>query len=157
MENIEQPIGVQATNEQTATQPVTAPIAQDASSQSQITIDQLVNLCIEKGASDIHFRESGRVALRVGGKIIFIENVDVLSKEDTENMIKAMISDESGREKLEKNKEIDFSYAHTNGVNFRVNVFHQKGKLAGVMRMISKNITSMEELKIPILLKLITL
>ena len=115
----------------------------------KITLDQLVNLCIEKEASDVHFREGGRVALRVGGKIIFVENVDVLSKEDTEAMVDKMIPSEKEKKRLESEREIDFSYTHTNGVNFRVNAFYQRGKLAGVMRMISKHVPTLEELGIP--------
>ncbi|MFH1012337.1 MAG: hypothetical protein V1760_01175, partial [Candidatus Peregrinibacteria bacterium] len=38
----------------------------------KVTLDQLVNLCVEKEASDVHFGEGDRVALRVGGKIVFI-------------------------------------------------------------------------------------
>lgn len=132
----------------------TAPVAQAATPASKqaapkITLDQLVNLCIEKEASDVHFREGGRVALRVGGKIIFVENVDVLSKEDTEAMVSAMIPTEKEKKRLESEREIDFSYTHPNGVNFRVNAFYQRGKLAGVMRMISKHVSSLEELGIP--------
>ena len=115
----------------------------------KITLDQLVNLCIEKEASDVHFREGGRVALRVGGKVIFVENVDVLSKEDTEAMVDKMIPSEKEKKRLESEREIDFSYTHTNGVNFRVNAFYQRGKLAGVMRMISKHVPTLEELGIP--------
>ncbi len=116
--------------------------APETSATSKITLSQLVNLCMEKEASDVHFREGGRLALRVGGKIIFIENVDVLSKEDTEAMINELIT-------TEEEREIDFSYTHTNGVNFRVNIFYQRGKLAGVMRMISKHVPSLEELGVP--------
>ncbi|MCK5616499.1 PilT/PilU family type 4a pilus ATPase [Candidatus Pacearchaeota archaeon] len=119
----------------------------------KITLDQLVNLCIEKGASDVHFREGSRVALRVGGKIIFIENIEALTKEDTEAMLDLMISSEEEGTRLEKDREIDFSFTHANGVNFRVNAFYQKGKLACVMRMISKNIPTLEELGIPEVMK----
>lgn len=118
-------------------------------SAPQIILDQLIDLCIEKEASDIHFREDSRIALRVGGRIIFIENAEKLSKEEVEMIIHAMIPDKGERDKLEINREIDFSYTHKNGINFRVNVFYQKGKLAGVMRMISKNIPTLEELKVP--------
>lgn len=141
------------------TQPVITPTPQAVDPQAQalsenpsdlkITLDQLVNLCIEKGASDVHFREGARVALRVGGKIIFIENTDALTKEDTEAMLNSMISSEEEQVKLENEREIDFSFTHANGVNFRVNAFYQKGKLACVMRMISKNIPTLEELGIP--------
>lgn len=108
-----------------------------------------MNLCMEKGASDAHFREGGRVALRVGGRFIFIESSSVLTKEDTEAMVAGLLPNPDERERFENERELDFSYTHTNGVNFRVNVFYQRGKMAGVMRMISKHIPTLEELGIP--------
>ncbi|MBI5421950.1 PilT/PilU family type 4a pilus ATPase [Candidatus Peregrinibacteria bacterium] len=117
------------------------------------TLNQLVNLCIEKEASDIHFREGGKLALRVGGKIVFIENADPLSREDAKAMVDALLPNLDERARFEKDRESDFSYTHTNAVNFRVNLFYQQGKLAGVMRMISKHVLSMDELGIPESLK----
>lgn len=141
-----------------AAQPVVETVQTDVAAAAsagvaRISLDQLVNLCIEKEASDAHFREGGRVALRVGGKIIFIENVEGLSKEDTEAMVNEMLPSEEERKFLESEREIDFSYTHKNGVNFRVNVFYQRGKLAGVMRMISKHIPTLEELGVPEVMK----
>jgi twitching motility protein PilT len=126
-----------------------APIQQDAAVKPRITLDQLVNLAIEKEASDIHFGEMSRVALRVGGKLVFIENLESLSKSETEDMIFKMIQSEDEIKRLERVREIDFSYTHTSGVSFRVSVFYQRGRLTAVMRMISKHLLSMDELGIP--------
>jgi twitching motility protein PilT len=117
--------------------------------KAKITLDQLVDLCIEKEASDIHFGEGSRVALRVGGKIVFIENIDVLSKEEADTMINSMLSTKDEINRLEQMREIDFSYTHQSGVSFRVNVFYQRGRLKAVMRMISKHLPTMDELGIP--------
>lgn len=117
--------------------------------QPKVTLDQLINLCIEKEASDIHFGEGSRVALRVEGKIVFIENIEVLSKNDTEAMIFSIIQNDDERQRLERVREIDLSYTHSSGVNFRVNVFYQRGMLSASMRMISKHLSSMEEIGIP--------
>jgi twitching motility protein PilT len=117
--------------------------------QAKITLDQLVDLCIEKEASDIHFGEGGRVALRVEGKIVFIENIEALTKEDADEMIFSMIESEDEKRRLEQAREIDFSYTHKSGVSFRVNVFYQRGRLKAIMRMISKHLPTMDELGIP--------
>jgi len=120
-----------------------------APSERRITLNQLVNLCIEKEASDIHFREGGKLALRVGGKIVFIENIDKLSKDEAKGMVDELIPDPEEKRRFNTLHEIDFSFTHTNGVNFRVNLFTQKGKLAGVMRMISKHVQTLDELGVP--------
>lgn len=132
---------------------VSASVGNATASNGHITLDQLVNLCIEKEASDIHFREGSKLAIRVGGKIVFIENVDRLSREEARGMMVSLLSTEEEQARFEKERDIDFSYTHTNGVNFRVNLFYQKGKLAGVMRMISKHVPTMDELGVPDMLK----
>jgi twitching motility protein PilT len=116
---------------------------------SAITLDQLVNLAIEKEASDIHFGEGSKVALRVGGQFVFIENMEALSKKNADEMIFSMFTLEDEKKRLERVREIDFSFQHSSGVSFRVNVFYQRGRLSAVMRMISKHLPSMEELGIP--------
>jgi len=60
-----------------------------------------------------------------------------------------MLATEEEKKRLERVREIDFSYTHSTGVNFRVNLFYQQGKLSVVMRMISKHVPTMEELGIP--------
>lgn len=131
----------------TAVSPAT--IGSSVNPERRITLNQLVNLCIEKEASDIHFREGGKLALRVGGKIVFIENVDKLSRDEAKGMMEELLPDPEERRRFNTLHEIDFSYTHTNGVNFRVNLFTQKGKLAGVMRMISKHVPTLDELGVP--------
>lgn len=118
-----------------------------------ITLDQLVTIAIEQDASDIHFTENGRVALRIGGKFVFIENIERLPSADTQAMIEIMLPTEAERKRLQTMRELDFSYIHTSGVSFRVNLFYSRGNLSTVMRMISKHVPSMEELGIPQIMK----
>jgi len=127
----------------------TSPVNQAKTQTSRITLDQLVGLCIEEEASDIHFGTGSRVALKVGGRIVFIENIEKLTKDEAESMIYGMLSDKEDKERLLAQKELDFSYTHGSGVSFRVNAYFQRGNLAAVMRMISKNLPTMEELGIP--------
>jgi twitching motility protein PilT len=118
-----------------------------------ITLDQLVNLAIEQNASDIHFGEGSRVALRKEGKFVFIENVAELSKEEVEAMINEMVTDVAERRRLETVRELDFSYVHSTGVSFRVNAYYSQGQLKASMRMISKHLPSVDEIGIPEVMK----
>ena len=129
--------------------PVIPAVTPQAPVASKINLDQLVNLCVEKEASDIHFGESSRVALRVSGKLVFIENIPSLTHENANEMILSMLTNEDEKKRLERVREIDLSYTHVNGVGFRVNIFYKHGKLAAVMRMISKHVSTMEDLGTP--------
>ena len=131
-------------------------VAQTATEQEKdpgITLDQLVSIAIEQDASDIHFGEDGRIALRVGGKFVFVENVDHLSKQEAEAMVKEMLPGEAERKRLMMLREMDFSYIHSTGVSFRVNIYFSRGKLMGAMRMISKHLPKMSDLGIPEVMK----
>ncbi len=118
-----------------------------------ITLDQLVSIAIEQDASDIHFGEGSRIALRVGGKFVFVENVDTLSKDAADAMIKEMIPGEPEQKRFQTLREMDFSYIHSTGVSFRVNIYFSRGRLTGSMRMISKHLPKMDELGIPEVMK----
>lgn len=117
--------------------------------KQRISLDQLVDLAIEKEASDIHFGEDSRIALRVGGQIMFIENIESLDKEESDEMIFEMLKNKEEKDTLQCNREVDFSYTHKSGVSFRVNIFYQRGKLKVVMRMIAKHTPNMDELGVP--------
>lgn len=120
---------------------------------ASITLDQLVGIAIEQDASDIHFGDGSRIALRVGGKFVFVENVERLSKSDMEAMVKEMLPGEAERKRLNTLREMDFSYIHSTGVSFRVNVYFSRDKLNASMRMISKHLPKMEALGIPEVMK----
>lgn len=122
-------------------------------STSEITLDQLVNIAIEQDASDIHFSEGGRIALRIGGNFLFVENVETLSRQDAQAMIHEMLPGKAEQERFEKMRDMDFSYIHSSGVSFRVNIYYSRGHLAGAMRMISKHLPTMDELGIPAVMK----
>ena len=49
-------------------------------------------------------------------------------------------------------KEMDFSYDYEGKARFRVNVYYQKGVVASALRLIPKNITSIDGLNLPVLL-----
>ncbi len=118
-----------------------------------ITLDHLVSIAIEQDASDIHFGEGSRISLRVGGKFVFVENVDMLTKEDMDAMVKEMLPGEAERKRLQTLRELDFSYIHSSGVSFRVNVYYSRERLTASMRMISKHLPKMGELGIPEVMK----
>lgn len=145
---LNQEVAQPAVTEEAVNQPTPVPEA-----SAGITLDQLVGIAIEQDASDIHFGEGSRVALRVGGKFVFIENIDKLSKADAEAIVKSMLPGEAEQKRLQTLREMDFSHIHSSGVSFRVNIYYSRGKLTGSMRMISKHLPKMDELGIPEVMK----
>ncbi len=98
-------------------------------------------------ASDIHILVGYPPMLRVSGKLQMISGQSVLSESQASELLFAVCSAEQ-KEILLANKEVDFSYVAATG-RFRVNLYHQRGGVAGAFRYIPDKIRSIEELGLP--------
>lgn len=111
-------------------------------------IQQLLQLVIDKKASDLHLVVGIPPALRVDGELIRVSNEPPLSKEEAERIIKGVLNAEQ-LERVTVNKDIDFSLAFSQDARFRVNVYYQKGGIAAAFRRIPLKIPTIDELKLP--------
>jgi twitching motility protein PilT len=59
------------------------------------------------------------------------------------------IMDEKKQRNFEERKDLDFSFSLSGQGRFRVNVFQQRGSVGGVMRTISEEVMSFEDLGLP--------
>lgn len=100
-----------------------------------------------KEASDIHLIVGFPPMLRVSGVLLPIEGHVVLNHEETKKLIYSTLSSDQ-KDIYETNKEIDYSLATTVG-RFRVNVYMQKGTIAGAFRLIPQKIKTISELGLP--------
>jgi twitching motility protein PilT len=113
-------------------------------------IKYLLEMAIEKGASDLHLTAGYPPILRISGSL-FPLKYPSLSSQDSKNLAFCLMTDEQ-RERFLKEKEIDFSYNFENKFRFRVNVFFQKGCVSVALRLIPNKIRTIEELNLlPIL------
>ncbi len=72
---------------------------------------------------------------------------DVLTSQDTEEMVLQLLNKERQNE-LEKKGEVDFSFG-ADGGRYRANIYKQSGKYSMALRVISTSIPSMEVLGLP--------
>lgn len=114
-------------------------------------IDGIIMEAMRTNASDIHLTVGLPPILRINGKLTHYGST-ALTPRDTVGLIKEMISDSEFKKFLTKG-EIDLSYSYKDMVRFRINVFKQRGNCAVAMRTVSDKIPSMEELKLPPILK----
>ena len=113
-----------------------------------VNIQDLLNITIEKKASDLHLIAHNQPCLRVDGELLFLGTEEVLSEESVRELIFEMLTDEQ-KELLVNNKEIDFSFDLAERGRFRVNVYNQKGSLAAALRFIPAELKSIDELGLP--------
>lgn len=110
-------------------------------------LKDLLMLCIQKKASDLHLTENTPPVLRIDGRLTLIK-APPLTREDTKKMIYSFLTDEQ-KEKFEKNLELDLSLALPGLDRFRVNVHIQKGSVEAAFRRIPLTVPAMEELGLP--------
>ena len=110
-------------------------------------IRDLLLLCIEKGASDLHVTENEPPILRIDGRLVRTV-LGVLGKQDLKKMIYSVLSN-SQKEMFERELELDFSLALPGLDRFRVNIHLQKGSVEAAFRRIPLDVPSVEGLGLP--------
>lgn len=111
----------------------------------------LLLLCIESKASDLHLTENEPPILRVHGKLHRAQ-LEIMTKIELKKMIYSVLNN-SQKEMFEKNLELDFSLALPGMDRFRVNVHMQKGSVEAAFRRVPLVIPTFEELRLPAILQ----
>lgn len=123
-----------------------------ATSTSQPRIELLLEEVVKKKASDLHLQVGLPPMLRIDGSLRPVSGADVLTEETLEALIFAILDDDQ-KQILLKDKEFDFSFAFGDLGRFRVNAFHERGNLAGALRLIPNEILTIEQLGLPEIVK----
>ena len=114
-----------------------------------MTLEQLLQLMVQKRASDLHLKAGSQPIIRQNGCLYLLEkNLPFLTEEDIQNIINPLINSDL-KSAYKQNKNIDFSTHFPNIGRVRFCVFSQKGTTRLVGRLISNKIRSFEELKLP--------
>jgi len=119
--------------------------------QSTATLDQLLAHAIRRSASDLLLIVDAPVILRVNGALTTVAG-QVLSAEDTRNLLLPLLTAPQ-YEELQRNKSVDLCFSRDGIGRFRGNVHHQRGTLAGSIRLLPEKIPTLESLHLPATLK----
>jgi len=85
--------------------------------------------------------------VRISGRLVPSGYETPLEPDVTKALIYSILTDDQ-KAKFEEDHELDFSIGITGVSRFRVNVFMQRGSVAGVFRTIGENIPTFEELSL---------
>ncbi len=110
-------------------------------------IRELLIMCIERGASDLHITEKEPPILRLDGKLSRTDK-EVLSRDVIKKLIYTILNN-TQKEMLEKSLELDFSLALPGLDRFRVNVHIQKGSVEAAFRRVPLEIPTIQSLGLP--------
>lgn len=111
-------------------------------------INSFLARAVSIGASDVHLRADEHPIIRKDGKIIKID-MPKLTEEDISNITNTLVP-KIVRSRVNSSFDLDFSYEIKGLSRFRVNLSHQLGKSALVIRNIPYDIKSVEELNLPV-------
>lgn len=113
---------------------------------------ELLVATAKQNASDLHLAVGRRPTLRIDGVLVPLQKEPIITSESAGELISGLLTDEQ-KEKLRKDKQVDFAYSFEDKVRFRANVYTQKGYLAAALRLIPSRIKNIEDLNLPPLLR----
>ena len=113
-----------------------------------MNISQLLDLTIQRNASDLHLSVGFPPTIRVHGDLMPIPGEEPISKEQIDGLITSLLSS-SQMDIFTKNLELDFSFEFEGKGRFRVNVYKQKGLPSVALRLIPYQIPPLESLGFP--------
>jgi twitching motility protein PilT len=114
----------------------------------QIPIPELLEVMLERGASDLHITVGTPPTIRLHGDLIWLDGYPILEARAIQGMIYAILPQKM-RERLEQELELDTSYSLPGRARFRVNVYYQRDSIGAAFRLIPYEIKSVETLELP--------
>ncbi len=117
--------------------------------------EDLLDLVVAEGGSDLHLFAGGPPMLRVSGALIPAGKHPAMTSEETEAILKSIVPPERWSSFLEQ-QTIDLSYAHKADARFRVNGYRVQGTTALALRLIPRTIHTFTELNLPSVLEVFT-
>ncbi|MBC8102178.1 MAG: type IV pilus twitching motility protein PilT [Cytophagales bacterium] len=121
---------------------------------NDIHIDDILRSGLQMRASDVHLSVGIPPMFRVDGKLI-ASRYEVVTPRDAQRLVYDILSSEN-IERFERTKELDFSYGVSGIGRFRFNVYRQKGNVGCAMRAIPATIPSLDQLRMPSILRDLT-
>jgi len=113
----------------------------------EVHLDELLELVVKKNGSDLHLAVGLPPVIRIDGKLL-ATNYPVLDPQHTQRLVYDILTDEQVQ-KFESDYELDCSHQLYNISRFRVNVFRDRGHVAGAFRVIPTKIPTVRDLNLP--------
>lgn len=113
--------------------------------------NKILSTAVEAGASDVHIKVDAPVVFRINRQLIAIECPN--PTEEWMNKVVRKIVPPHAVQRLEEDREIDFSYYLSGIGRFRTNIYQQRGTFAIAMRYVKTKVPSFESLGLPPVIK----
>ncbi len=109
---------------------------------------ELLELTVDKGASDLHLRVPSPPLLRIDGALVPIQDHPPLTARDVEMILEGITTPEQ-RSKFLRDLELDFAYSVPGVARFRVSAMRQRGSISLAFRLVPIEVSSIDDLGLP--------
>lgn len=123
-------------------------------SLEDLHIDELLHVVVDRNCSDLHLCTDSEPVIREDGQLKRL-NYEKFDHIQTQRMMYEIIADDQ-IQRFETTLELDFSYKLPKRARFRVNMYRDRGAIAGAFRLISNRIPTCRELNLPPILESLT-
>ena len=121
---------------------------QTQSDTKGVQIDELLELAVNKGATDVHLKVPCPPVLRIDGTLVRQENFEPLTPEDVQSIF-TQVTNHDQRIVYDKHRELDFAYSVPGLARFRVSALQQRGTISLAFRLVPINTPTIDELGLP--------
>ena len=112
-----------------------------------IEMNELLQLAVDEGASDLHLAVGVPPQLRLHGRLQHLDTAPLVP-EDTERLMKSITSPDH-QQKVREQGGTDFGFSFGEKARFRVSVLKAKGNVGIVLRQIPAELMSLEQIGLP--------
>ncbi len=121
-----------------------------ANDKSANTMERLLRLMSEKGASDLYLSAHAPILIRINGQCFPINNQN-LPTDGPRNLLAEILTTEQIQD-LERTSELNMAWGLPGVGRFRISAMRQRGTLAAVIRFIALDIPPLASLFLPAIL-----
>jgi twitching motility protein PilT len=115
-----------------------------------VTLPELLQKVVEVEGSDLHIATRTPPQIRIHGRLERLDLPD-LTPAETKQLTYSVLTD-GQKKRFEETLELDFSFGIEGLARFRCNMFHQRGAVGAVYRLIPEKIRPFHELGLPAVL-----
>ncbi len=113
-----------------------------------MNIQQLLDLTVQRNASDLHLVVGYAPAIRLHGELIPVVGSDILADADLTSLVLPTLTPIQ-KKTFEETFELDFALSFHDKARFRVNIFRQQGHVSAAFRYIPLAIPELGSLGLP--------
>jgi twitching motility protein PilT len=112
--------------------------------RTMVQLEELLELLVERGGSDLHIAAGAAPCVRIDGKLIPTDHPK-FTPESSKALVYSILNNEQIA-RFEEEMELDLSFGMSGLGRFRTNVFLQRGAVGAVMRIIPFDVWPLDRL-----------